>query len=126
MKALASLQLSTLTQTTTSMFKRLLGKIPQQELVQMLVEEEAKLGGQLFPDYDPNYPRVFLRIDDHRWIWREPTSSGYDEVVYYVSPQEVHKIHGGQTTLVTGDELKNLQQAIERYSQKVDRLYATL
>jgi len=108
------------------MFKRLFGKIPQRELVQMLVEEEAKLGGQLFPDYDPNYPRVFLRMDNNRWVWREPTPSGYDEVVYHVSPHEVHKIHGGKTTQVIGDELKNLQQAIERYSQKVDRLYATL
>lgn len=119
-------QLSGLAQTVASLFKRWSGKIAQVDLVELLVKEESKIGGALFPGYNPNYPRTFVRIDHHRWLWREPTDSGYKEVVYTVSPQRVMKTHAGSTQEVVGQELQNLYAATKRYAQKVERLYATL
>jgi len=112
---------------TVAIFKRLSGKLPQQELVQLLVEEEARIGGQLFDDYNPARPRQFVRIDNTSWLWREPTENGrYEQVVYQITPSAVYKQAHGQTEQVTAAELSHLQQAIHLYSQKVNRLYATL
>jgi hypothetical protein len=116
-----------ITNALISALKRVSGKFPQTELVGLIVDKEVDIGSQLFPISEDQRHHLFLRVDERHWLWRLPDQDGsYDDVVYEVSPDGITKHHAGENVELNQDELENLRQATEKYTQKVEKLYATL
>lgn len=93
-----------------------------------LIQEEAKIGGQLFGPVPKGHNRQFFCLDEHTWIWHEEWNDhGQRRVVttrYDVRPNSIIKSQDGQPhSLVTKQEAQNLYNAAKIYQQKVDHGY---
>lgn len=99
------------------------------DLERSLIRRESAIGGKLFGPVPKGYKRSFFCLDEHTWIWHEEwTVKGQRRAVttrYDVRPNGVIKSQDGASSnqLVTGDEARNLYQAVTLYQQRVDAEY---
>ena len=99
------------------------------DLEQSLIRREAAIGGKLFGPVPKGHKRSFFCLDEHTWIWHEEwTVKGQRRAVttrYDVRPTGVIKSQDGVSSnqLVTGEEARNLYQAVTLYQQRVSTEY---
>lgn len=90
-----------------------------------LIHYEAKIGGQLFGPIPDKHHREFFCLDEHTWVWHEewPDKLGRRRSLttrYDVRPNGVFKTQGNAPYReIDTEELQNLYQASQLYSQKV-------
>lgn len=101
----------------------------QADIERALIRREAEIGGKLFGSVPKGHKRSFFCLDEHTWIWHEEwIVKGQRRVLttrYDVRPNGVIKSQDGVASnqLVTGDEARNLYQAVVLYQQRVDGEY---
>lgn len=102
-----------------------------------LISQEAAIGAAVLGPVSTGRTRQFFCLDSHTWVWNE---QWYDQagklqsfhVQYDVRPNGILKrLNGGTPSLVSGQELKNFDMAVERYyyavsSQVYGRKFATV
>lgn len=98
-----------------------------------LIQEEAKVGGQLFGPVQPGGRREFFCLDERTWIWHEewPAQDGQVRAVttrYDVRPDGVLKIQDNQPyRKLEGQEAENFFKAAEMYYEHMrSDVYADL
>ena len=107
---------------------KLLGQPVEIDDYQRLVCQEAKIGGSIFGDLQPNQQRYFFCLDDRTWIWHEQGSEPDFKLTtkYSFDLNGITKsIDNGQTwqTLST-NETASLLEATRVYHQKVtEKIY---
>lgn len=89
-----------------------------------LINEEAKIGGQLFGVIPKGHTRQFFCLDEHTWVWHESWSdkSGNHSLMtrYEVRPNGIFKVqNGGSYQSLSENEAKNLVAAAKIYASKV-------
>ena len=98
----------------------------QAQIYRDLIHREAKIGGQLFGNVARGGRREFFCLDRHTWVWHEEwidAITGKRHIVttrYEVRPGGVFKAQDSQGyRKVTGAELRNFYQAIQKYHKRV-------
>lgn len=115
----------------------IIGKLPSQTAMHLyakaereLIAQEAAVGAMVLGPITAGRTRQFFCLDAHTWVWNE---QWHDEqgkaqsfhVQYDVRPNGIVKrLNGGSPSLVSGQELVNFDQAVERYYYEVSaRVY---
>jgi hypothetical protein len=96
------------------------------------IQEEAKIGGQLFGEVPKGGRREFFCLDEHTWIWHEEWTDANNlrharTTRYDVRPQGILKAQDGQPYQpLNKQETLHLLQAAYRYNQNLDTALAPL
>jgi hypothetical protein len=108
-------------------------KMPKQRKLKSLTERdlinlEAEIGATLFGPIPRGHRREFFCLDARTWIWHE---EWMDEVArklqtattrYEIQDNAILKVQeGARYSYVEGQELENLQMAIQMYYERVAR-----
>lgn len=98
--------------------------LPQSVTRRELIQKESEVGARIFGYLPPNRRREFFMLDQHTWVWYEEwqDGAGLHKVTtrYEIHGTSVLKLQNERSAeLVTGDELRNLYQAIRTYYYNV-------
>lgn len=117
-KLITGNELSSLPKTSFSAFRKLTARD--------LIRRESAIGGTLFGPVAPGHRREFFCLDEHTWVWYEEwidiaTNTHKSTTTRYeIHPNGVLKVQDGQPyTILEGQELRNLAQAIKLYREQV-------
>lgn len=90
-----------------------------------LIQEEAKIGADIFGPIAPNGRREFFCLDEHTWIWHEEwiDANAQQHIVttrYDVRSGGIVKMQDNQAyRKLEGQEEQNFVQAVKLYEQRV-------
>lgn len=98
-------------------------KFTERELIQL----ESEMGRTLFGELQKGHRREFFNLNPHTWIWHEEWKNEAGQTMQFTTKYEIHereiiKIQPGpRSTALTGEELRNFQQATSLYYERVMR-----